>query len=260
MKYPVTSFCHQVDGFPAKTKERALAAKRGPRGWAVRILAWLLGAALLLVLLILLALVLFRFVNPPTTAFIMGYTFQNSGQTLRHEWVPLEDVSPWMPLAVVASEDQRFLQHRGVDVDAVRVALDSYRQGGSLRGASTITQQTAKNLFLWNGRHVSRKILEAGIALGMDALWGKARVMEVYLNVAEFGEGVYGVGAASRHFFGVPASQLGPEQAALLASVLPSPKRMRVNAPTPYMRERVRWIRQQMHQLGGRGWVDQLAR
>lgn len=235
-----------------------MAKNRGISGWFVRILLWLLAAVAIVVLLVVMALALFRYVNPPTTAFMLAHKVQNPGQTLQHQWVPLEDISPWMPLAVVASEDQRFLQHHGVDTVAIRAAVDSYREGGNLRGASTITQQTAKNLFLWNGRHFSRKALEAGIAVGMDGVWPKARVMEVYLNVAEFGDGIYGVGAASEHFFGVSPSRLSANQAALLAAVLPNPKRMRVDAPSPYMWERVNWIRRQMNQLGGVTWVNQL--
>lgn len=223
-----------------------------------RFLGWLLLALLALVVLILLMMAVFRFVNPPTTAFMVAHKLANPDQPVAHQWVALEAISPWMPLAVVASEDQRFLQHRGLDLKAIRVAVDSYRQGGNLRGASTITQQTAKNLFLWNGRHFSRKLLEAGLAAGLETIWPKSRIMEVYLNVAEFGDGVYGVEAASQQFFGISARQLGPEQAALLASVLPSPKRMKVSEPSPYMWERVRWIRRQMNQLGGVDWVRRL--
>lgn len=171
-----------------------------------------------LLLLVVAMLVLFRFVNPPASAFMVGHLVSGSGQELRQEWVSLDDISPWMPLAVVASEDQRFLLHHGVDFGAIREALAEYQAGQGLRGASTITQQTAKNLFLWNGRSFVRKALEAGLALGIDALWPKRRIIEVYLNIAEFGHGIYGVGEASRIYLGIPASQLSPAQAGGRAS------------------------------------------
>ena len=204
-----------------------------------------------IVALILLVILLLRFVNPPTSAFMLGYRLDNTGQPLAHDWVPMTDISPWMPLAVVASEDQRFPYHVGVDFDAIRQALSEYRAGEGLRGASTITQQTAKNLFLWNGRSFVRKALEAVLALGLDGLWPKERVLEVYLNIAEFGPGIYGVEAASQAYFGKPARHLSEYQAALLAAVLPNPKVLSVASPSPYVRERVAWIRVQMAQLSG---------
>lgn len=165
---------------------------------ARKLLRWFLllfGGAISLILLVIL---LFRFVNPPTSAFILGYQLSHSQSSVVQEWVPMSGISPWMPLAVVASEDQRFPHHMGVDFAAIRQALSEYRAGDGLRGASTITQQTAKNLFLWNDRSFIRKAIEAALALGLDLLWPKQRVLEVYLNIAEFGPGVYGVEAASR--------------------------------------------------------------
>jgi monofunctional biosynthetic peptidoglycan transglycosylase len=211
-------------------------------------MAWACAGLLVLMLAVIL---LFRFINPPTSAFMLAYQLAGSGRVLEQEWVPLADISPWMPLAVVASEDQRFPEHWGVDFTAIRTALMEYRAGDGLRGASTITQQTAKNLFLWNGRSFVRKALEAGLALSIDALWPKKRILEVYLNIAEFGRGVYGVEAASRLYFGIHASQLSPEQAARLAAVLPNPKRLSAAQPSAYVWERVAWIRSQMAQLSG---------
>lgn len=214
---------------------------------AFRRLAWsLLGALAASVLLLL----LFRFVNPPTSAFMIGYWLDHTDQDIRQEWVPYEQISPWMPLAVVASEDQRFPEHWGVDFSAIHSAVEEYIQGEGLRGASTITQQTAKNLFLWNGRSFVRKSLEAGLAITLEVMWPKERILEVYLNIAEFGPGIYGVEAASRAFFGVPASQLSRTEAALLAAVLPNPKVFRADQPSAYVWERVSWINQQMGQLG----------
>lgn len=225
----------------------------GVRKW-VRIAALILGGAIALILLVIL---LFRFVNPPTSAFILGYQLSHSQRSVAHEWVPMSGISPWMPLAVVASEDQRFPDHVGVDFKAIRQALSEYRAGDGLRGASTITQQTAKNLFLWNDRSFIRKAIEAALALGLDFLWPKQRVLEVYLNIAEFGPGIYGVEAASQAYFRKPARHLSPYQAALLAAVLPNPKVLNVASPSSYVLERVTWIRAQMAQLGA-GYLQDL--
>lgn len=213
-----------------------------------RMIAW---ALLALVLLLVSVLLLFRYVNPPTSAFMLGYSLANSDKEVQQLWVSFSDISPWMPLAVVASEDQRFPDHWGVDFAAIRKALAEHRAGEGLRGASTITQQTAKNLFLWNGRSFVRKTLEAGLALAVDGLWPKRRILEVYLNIAEFGSGIYGVEAASQIYFGIPARQLSAAQAARLAAVLPNPKVLSVASPSPYVRDRIFWIRGQMDQLSG---------
>jgi monofunctional biosynthetic peptidoglycan transglycosylase len=215
---------------------------------------WFVGILLLLVALIF----LFRFVNPPTTTFMLGYEPASPDQELRQEWVSLSDISPSMPLAVVASEDQQFLHHRGVDFEAIGKALAEYRAGQGLRGASTITQQTAKNLFLWSGRSFVRKALEAGLGIGIDALWPKRRIIEVYLNIAEFGPGIYGVEAASQTYFGIPASELSPSQAARLAAVLPNPKNYSAANPSPYVWQRVAWIRGQMAELSRSGHLREL--
>lgn len=204
-----------------------------------------------LVVLFVCLLLLFRYVNPPTSAFILSYSVANPDKKVQQQWVGFADISPWMPLAVVASEDQRFPDHWGVDFSAIRKALAEHQAGEGLRGASTITQQTAKNLFLWNGRSFVRKTLEAGFALALDGLWPKRRILEVYLNIAEFGPGIYGVEAASRVYFGRSARQLSAEQAAQLAAVLPNPKVLSVASPSPYVRDRVFWIRGQMDQLSG---------
>ena len=230
-----------------------MAKVAGTRKW-LRVLAWALAAATALVVLVIL---LFRFVNPPTSTFMLGYSLDNSGKSPAHLWVPMADISPWMPLAVVASEDQRFPYHAGVDFEAITKAVSEYRAGEGLRGASTITQQTVKNLFLWNGRSFVRKAIEAALAVSLDALWPKERILEVYLNVAEFGPGIYGVEAASRAYFGKPARYLSQYQAATLAAVLPNPKVLSVSQPSAYVIERVSWIRRQMSQLG-LGYVNSL--
>ncbi|BBB31641.1 monofunctional biosynthetic peptidoglycan transglycosylase [Neptunomonas japonica JAMM 1380] len=184
--------------------------------------------------------------------------WQNPERVVQHTWVDLEDISQWMPLAVIASEDQGFVKHWGIDTQALMTALKDYRKKGSLRGASTISQQTAKNLFLWNDRHYMRKVLELGLTLGLEGLWSKRRIMEVYLNIAEFGDGVYGVQAASQHFFGIKARYLTRTQAAKLAAVLPNPKKYNAGRPSTYIRKRVVWITRQMRQLGGTSSIQPL--
>ena len=190
-------------------------------------------------------LLMFRFVPLPTTAFML-----QSSYPVTQKWISIDKLSSHMPLAVVASEDQRFPLHYGVDFTAIAKAIEQYDDGESLRGASTITQQTAKNIFLWSGRSFIRKALEAGIATSLEAIWGKKRILEVYLNIAEFGKGIYGVEAASQHYFGRSANHLTINQAAQLAVLLPSPRRRDPRRLTRNLRLRVVWVKRQMRQLG----------
>jgi monofunctional biosynthetic peptidoglycan transglycosylase len=157
---------------------------------------------------------------------------------------------------MVAGEDQKFPFHHGFDFDSIQDAMDAADEGRRLRGASTISQQTAKNLFLWNGRSFVRKGLEAYFTVLIELTWPKQRILEVYLNIAELGDGIYGVGAASDAFFRMPPSRLGPAQAARLAAVLPSPRRFHADRPTAYVQARANWIQQQMAQLGGPGYLQ----
>ncbi|AEF53219.1 monofunctional biosynthetic peptidoglycan transglycosylase [Marinomonas posidonica] len=196
-------------------------------------------------LLLILVTVLFRFVPLPTTAFML-----QSDYPVKQEWISIDKLPNHVALAMVASEDQRFPKHYGVDFAAIRNALKQYFNGNGLRGASTITQQTAKNIFLWPGQSFLRKSLEAGLALGLEALWGKKRILEVYLNVAEFGKGIYGVEAASQHYFGRSAERLTKDQAARLAVLLPSPRTRDPVNLTRYLRKRSVWVELQMRQLG----------
>ena len=219
--------------------------KRGAFGW-LGLLCWrALQLALLMLALVLILLLILRFVPPPTTAFML-----QSPYPVKQQWISIAQLPPHVPLALVASEDQRFPQHFGVDIDEIRNALERFDDGGGLRGASTISQQTAKNLLLWPGRSLLRKGLEAALALSLEVLWGKKRILEVYLNIAEFGPGIYGVEAASQYYFGKSASQLSRNQAARLAVLLPSPRRRDPNQLTPYLQQRVSWVEQQMRQLG----------
>jgi monofunctional biosynthetic peptidoglycan transglycosylase len=192
-----------------------------------------------------LAVGLFRVVPVPLTAFML----QDGERPRRHDWVPWEQISRHAAVAVIASEDQRFLEHGGFDFEAIDKALTDARRGRRLRGASTISQQVAKNLFLWPGQSWPRKGLEAWFTLWIELLWPKQRILEVYLNSVEFGRGVWGVEAASRLYFGKPAARLNRPQAALLAAVLPNPKRFRVASPSAYVRQRQDWILWQMGML-----------
>ncbi|HET6602623.1 MAG TPA: monofunctional biosynthetic peptidoglycan transglycosylase [Xanthomonadaceae bacterium] len=225
-----------------------------------RPLRWLLWLPALAVLASALQVAALRWIDPPTSAFMLQRRIealqqQQSGFELRHRWQPLTRISVQLPLAVVAAEDQRFPQHRGFDVDAIRSALDEHGRGERLRGASTISQQVARNLFLWNGRSWLRKGLEAWYTMLLELLWPKHRILEVYLNVAEFGDGIYGAEAAAGHFFGKPAAALTAPEAALLAAVLPNPGRLSASQPSSYVRSRQAWILGQMRQLGGPGYL-----
>lgn len=212
--------------------------KRGFLGWT-----WYVMWRLLLLMTLL--LLLLRFVPPPTTSFML-----QSDYPVSQHWVNIDELPVHIPLAMVASEDQLFPEHFGVDFSAISKALQQYDDGQGLRGASTITQQTAKNLLLWPGQSFVRKGLEAVLALGLEAIWGKKRILEVYVNVAEFGKGIYGVEAASQHYFNKSAKYLSNKEAAKLAVLLPSPRNRNPNHLTPYLSQRVVWVERQMKQLG----------
>lgn len=212
---------------------------------------WSVALVLLLTVSVVAAL---RVVNPPTTAFMLGARVeawrQGAPIHVAQRWVAGACLPDSVRLAVMAAEDQKFPRHRGFDVDQITSALADARRGGRVRGASTLSQQTAKNLFLWPGQSWLRKGLEAALTVLIEALWPKHRILEVYLNVAEFGQGLYGVEAAARRFFDKPAHRLSAAESALLAAVLPSPRRLDATAPTPYLRERQRWILGQMPTVG----------
>lgn len=210
------------------------------------------------------SVVLLRWVDPPTTAFIVAdrmHAWMNAepGYRFRQHWIDWAQISSSAKLAVVASEDQRFADHFGFDFVEIEHALTARNHGGSKRGASTITQQTAKNLFLWSGQSWARKGFEAYFTLLIETFWPKTRILEVYLNVAEFGQGVFGIGAASELFFRQPAARLNRPQSALLAAVLPNPTTFRVTAPSRYVRTRQAWILQQMNALGGEHHLTELS-
>lgn len=215
----------------------------------------LLFAALAFLGLTIVPVVLLSVVPAWTSSFMVAYQFDRltSGKKLpplEHDWVGWDEIAPAAKLAVIAAEDQRFAEHFGFDLTAIGKAVQHNRNHNRKRGASTISQQAAKNLFLWSGRSWLRKGLEVGYTLLIETLWSKRRVLEIYLNVAEFGHGVYGVEAASQKYFRKPASRLTYQEAALLASVLPNPKRLKVAAPSTYVQHRASWILGQMNHLG----------
>ena len=171
---------------------------------------------------------------------------------LSKDWKALEDISPHLQLAVVCSEDQNFLLHYGFDFKALKKAMLNNEKSKKIRGGSTISQQTAKNVFLWNGRNYVRKALEAYFTLLIETVWSKERIMEVYLNVIEFGDGIYGAEAAARHYFKKPAVQLSKEESAILASLLPNPRVYGKNIQGNYIQNRKIWVLQQMRFWGGK--------
>jgi monofunctional biosynthetic peptidoglycan transglycosylase len=203
-----------------------------------------------------------RWVPPPTSAFMLRRSLANlvSGPDapVRYRWTSWAEISPTVRLAVVAAEDQKFPHHWGFDFSSIAEAIEGQGARHRVRGASTITQQVVKNLFLWQGRSYVRKGLEAYFTVLLELFWPKRRILEVYLNIAEFGDGVHGVYAAARTFFGKHPSALTPAEAALLAAVLPNPKRLHADTPSPYVEERARWIGEQMEQLGGPAYLRTL--
>jgi monofunctional glycosyltransferase len=203
-----------------------------------------------------------RFVDPPTSAFMLSRALDArlAGEKdfrLRQSWQDIENMSKSLPVAVIAAEDQRFPDHHGFDLVEIRKAIDAKR-GKSPRGASTISQQVAKNLFLWSGRSYVRKGLEVWFTGLIELTWPKRRILEVYLNIAEFGDGVYGAEAAAQRYFGVGAQRINSSQAARMAAVLPNPKKFLVAKPSAYVLQRQRWIERQMRQLGGSAVTDSL--
>ncbi len=218
---------------------------------------WLAGGFVAFTLLSVLAL---RWFAPVTTAFIIhGYVSAWLDRDPRwyadYRWTPYERISRHAKLAVIASEDQKFAFHPGFDFEAIDAAIRERERGKRLRGASTISQQVAKNLYLWPGQSFVRKGFEAYLTLLIELLWPKQRILEVYLNVAEFGPGIYGVGAAAAHFFHSDPAHLTQPQSALLAAVLPSPRRLHVDRPSAYVWRRQAWIIEQMNALGGSSYI-----
>lgn len=212
---------------------------------------------LIMVLILMLAPVLLvgvvKFVDPPVWGWKLSRSVsppENYPEQSQHKWVPLSRISENLQLAVIATEDQKFPAHYGVDLESLSEVIENADEDGPSRGASTITQQTAKNVFLFPSHSYIRKAYELYFALLMETMWSKERILEVYLNVVEFGPGIYGAEAAANNYFGIPAKQLSMHQAARLAVVLPNPYRIKVHPQTSYTVDRVNWAMKQMRNLG----------
>ena len=212
-----------------------------------RLAAW----SVLMVIVTSVVIVLpWRWIPPPVTAFILRERLVRE-EPVYYRWVPWSEISPQLAIAAVATEDQKFPFHHGFDLDAIADALESNRDGSRIRGASTISQQVAKNLFLWPEQNLIRKGAEAYLTVWIELLWPKRRILEVYLNVAEFGPGVFGAGAAGEHIFDKSARELTSREAATLVAVLPSPKRLSALQPSDYVLGRVEQIERAVGALGG---------
>jgi monofunctional glycosyltransferase len=238
------------------------------KGWPRRLIRWTFIGICAAIVITALPVVAMRWMDPWYSAFMLDSALDASRDgrakyQTDYRWVDLERISPHAAVAVIASEDQLFPFHTGFDFKSIREAIrrnesQSTRRRPKIRGGSTITQQVAKNLFLWSGRSYARKGLEAYFTLLIELTWPKERILEVYLNVAEFGDGIYGVEAASQRFWRKPAARLDRWEAATLAAVLPSPKRLRANAPSPYVQLRRDQILEQMRGLGGPSYLNEL--
>lgn len=239
---------------------------RGSRLWmsvASVIRRLLIGLLLVVLLASLLVTLPFRWIPPPTSAFILqaestGLGAQPPCTRVSRDWIGWNDIAPWIPLAVIAAEDQLFPSHWGFDFNAIAGVLRKVQGGGRIRGASTITQQLVKNLYLWPDQSWLRKAVESWMTLVLEASWPKRRILEVYLNMVQFSDCTFGVESASRRFFGKPASGLTGREAALLASVLPNPVRFTLSRPSAYMQKRAEWIQKQMQALGGVAYIHSL--
>ncbi|MDR6176892.1 MULTISPECIES: monofunctional biosynthetic peptidoglycan transglycosylase [unclassified Pseudomonas] len=222
----------------------------------LRIALWfaVLSAALVLIL---------RWVPPPGSMLMVERKVESwiDGKPidLQRDWRPWKELPDDLKMAVIAGEDQHFAEHWGFDMAAIRHAFSHNEAGGSLRGASTISQQTAKNLFLWSGRSYLRKAFEAWFTVLLETFWSKQRILEVYLNSVEWDDGVFGAEAAARHHFGIGAPYLSDRQASLLAAVLPNPREWSPSRPSAYVAERAAWIRQQDRQLGGSDYLRRMT-
>jgi monofunctional biosynthetic peptidoglycan transglycosylase len=237
--------------------------KRALSRLAGRLWRWLWCGALAFALLSVAFVLMFRVVPPPGSMVMVERKVQSWMASdpirLQHEWREWDDMASVAKLAVIAAEDQRFPDHYGFDFIELKRAVENRLDGGQLRGASTLSQQTAKNVFLWSGRSWVRKGLELWFTLLIEFAWDKQRILEVYLNVAEWDAGVFGLEAAAQHYFGVSASALTEWQASLLAAILPSPLTRSATNPSAEVEQRSRWIRQQMRNLGGTRYLERIA-
>lgn len=228
------------------------------RGVLARLRRGLLWLGLAAVGLSFATVLLLRWLDPPYS-LVMLQRLATEGAPQAQQWADFEDIDPAIALAVIAAEDQRFPDHWGFDTAEIRAAVENHLEGGPLRGASTLSQQVARNLFLWQGRSFVRKGLEVWFTLLVEGLWPKQRILEVYLNIAETGERIFGVAEATQRYFDRPPARVGWRRAALLAAVLPNPIRYRVDRPSAHVAQRRDWILEQMRNLGGVAYLDRLG-
>jgi monofunctional glycosyltransferase len=228
-----------------------------------RLRRWIVLAILAWLALTVLPVLLLRWIAPLGSAFMLEARIDalragDRGYRTDYHWVSLERISPQAAIAVIASEDQTFPFNYGFDFHSIRKAVRAAERGRRLRGASTISQQVARNLFLWPGRSFVRKGIEAYFTVLLEALWPKERILEVYLNIAQFGRGIYGVEAAARRFYQEPATRLTATQAAMLAAVLPNPVHWHIERPSAFVLWKQRWILGQMRNLGGASYLQEV--
>ena len=232
--------------------------KKRPTGWVKRFRRFLFKSVALFLALTVGMILILRWLPPPSSAFMVQQRF--SGIAVDYRWVPMHRISPYAALAVIASEDQNFFIHLGIDLEAIVDAIEDNHTRQRNRGASTISQQVAKNLFLWQGHSYIRKAIEAYFTLVMELLWPKERILEVYLNIVEMGKGVFGVEAAGQRFFHKQALHLNRYESATLAAVLPNPKKMSADHPSDYVAHRTLQITQQMNVLEGPDFLNKIRR
>lgn len=225
------------------------------------IMIGVLGVIVTIFTFLMLTIISLRWINPPFTSFTLQQNWEELEQerySLRDWWIPSNEIPEHFKWAVIASEDQLFWSHFGFDIESIQEAWQQRQTGERNRGASTISQQVAKNLFLTPDQSFLRKGIEAGLTLLIELFWPKERIIEVYLNIAEFGPGIFGIGKASDTFFGNSAVEIDPEMASRMAAVLPNPKRMRVEPPSPFTQERSIWILKQMTHLSGIAYLPEI--
>ena len=215
-----------------------------------KIFKFLLKLAGILLLFSLLIVLLFKWFPVPFTPLMAIRYFENPEEKIQHSWVPRQDISRHLQLGVIASEDQNFVKHNGFDIEAIEKAIEDNQKGKRVRGASTISQQTAKNVFLWPGRNWLRKGLEVYFTFLIETFWSKERILEVYLNSIEMGRGIYGAEATAQHWFNKSAANLSVYEAAAIAAVLPNPREYRANPASNYINQRKNWIVRQMQNYG----------
>ena len=226
------------------------------KGFLSKLFKFIWKTCLVFFILSIVSVIIFRWVPVPITPLMIIRSCEQIGSEkgiiMKHDWVPLEEISPKLQLAFVCSEDQNYLKHFGFDMGAIKKAMKENEEGKRFRGGSTITQQTAKNVFLWQGRSYLRKGLEAWFTLLIEIFWSKERIMEVYLNSIEMGNGIYGAEAASQFWFNKTAAKLTKDDASAIAAILPNPLNYKANPPSSYIQKRKAWVKQQMNYWGNK--------